>query len=495
MTGINQSRTLLLKALRQYVASQSEAEIEGAILALQTGLYDAFCAYLNSIGHDVAREISFPNLVNMIRDHTDLFLGDSGLPALLVSLNTTRVRIAHPRGDKPSPRQIARDAKKLAKLTRRFWFALFGEECPVSLVPTPQPKPQPITAATQTPQPAYPSRLGRLFGSLREGASWSRFQKWLFLKRMLGIVVLVLIAKWCYSFAIVTARWPEPIKYGGLVLLLVSVGLVFWGLVLVWKVLRQLRLGGLLVIFGAAYLLFIGASLLTFDSSLPLYKEALSATKRLVVSAVDQARDIGQGLRNVPEEFRFAYTGHRRPLRLSGMDPEDSSYLTPVPANRPARLLATKEAVASPTRTTVIPQGSTPQAYPTRTFIETKENTPTPSPASTAISIPLLPPDCPYPQARLTTPKINQVIRNEVQVEGMANIENFDYYKFEIKREDIEDEWHWLESLTTPVEEDVLGTWQVSALPAGTYIFRLTVVDRTGNYPFPPCEVRVYVRH
>lgn len=78
---------------------------------------------------------------------------------------------------------------------------------------------------------------------------------------------------------------------------------------------------------------------------------------------------------------------------------------------------------------------------------------------------------------------------------GTANIENFDYYKFEFKREGVEDEWHWVESFEIPVEEGLLGTWNVSDLPPGTYILRLTVVDRTGNYPFTPCEVRVYVTH
>jgi len=44
-------------------------------------------------------------------------------------------------------------------------------------------------------------------------------------------------------------------------------------------------------------------------------------------------------------------------------------------------------------------------------------------------------------------------------------------------------------------EEGLLGIWHVSQLPPGAYTFRLTVVNREGNYPFPPCEVRVYVKH
>jgi len=92
---------------------------------------------------------------------------------------------------------------------------------------------------------------------------------------------------------------------------------------------------------------------------------------------------------------------------------------------------------------------------------------------------------------------VNEVIEDEIQIEGSANIENLDYYKFEFKREDgeVEDEWHWTASFEEPVEEGVLGTWRVSHLPEGMYTFRLTVVNTQGNYPFPPCDVRVIIKH
>jgi len=69
---------------------------------------------------------------------------------------------------------------------------------------------------------------------------------------------------------------------------------------------------------------------------------------------------------------------------------------------------------------------------------------------------------------------VNEVIRDEIQVKGAANIENFAYYKFEFKREGTEDEWHWIDSFKTPVEEGVLGTWNVSNLPDGIYTLRLS---------------------
>jgi hypothetical protein len=82
-------------------------------------------------------------------------------------------------------------------------------------------------------------------------------------------------------------------------------------------------------------------------------------------------------------------------------------------------------------------------------------------------------------------------------VEGTANIESFDYYKFEIRREDgaVEDEWHWLASYETPVENSVLGVLHIATLPEGIYTLRLTVVNLEGNYPYPPCDVTVRLAH
>ena len=88
---------------------------------------------------------------------------------------------------------------------------------------------------------------------------------------------------------------------------------------------------------------------------------------------------------------------------------------------------------------------------------------------------------------------MNEVIRDSVDVEGSANIRDLGYYKFEFRREDVQDEWHWVASFEEPVTESVLGTWHVSQLPEGTYTFRLTVVNKQGNYPFPPCDVTVVI--
>jgi len=90
---------------------------------------------------------------------------------------------------------------------------------------------------------------------------------------------------------------------------------------------------------------------------------------------------------------------------------------------------------------------------------------------------------------------VGQVVEGQVEIEGTANIESFDYYKFEYRREgDAESAWHWIASFETAVDAGHLGTWDVTGLPPARYSLRLTVVDIEGNYPYPPCKVTVQVR-
>jgi hypothetical protein len=130
---------------------------------------------------------------------------------------------------------------------------------------------------------------------------------------------------------------------------------------------------------------------------------------------------------------------------------------------------------------------ATPLPVPTRTPrpTQTPETTPTPTPK------PVILPDCPNPQARLTNPTVNAVLKGVVEIRGSANIDNFGYYKFEFRSEGAS-EWSFIQDFKEPVADGILGSWNTAGLPAGTYTFRLVVVDKTGNYP-EPCEVDVII--
>ena len=144
----------------------------------------------------------------------------------------------------------------------------------------------------------------------------------------------------------------------------------------------------------------------------------------------------------------------------------------------------------TPTPTTG-PPTITPTPRPTRTPrpTQTPEVTLTPTPE------PVVLPNCPNSKARLTNPTVNAVLKGVVEFRGSANIDDFQFYKLELKGEATSGEWQTIFTGETPVTDGFLGTWDTSALPAGAYTFRLVVVDNTGNYPVAPCEVNVTIEH
>ncbi len=145
----------------------------------------------------------------------------------------------------------------------------------------------------------------------------------------------------------------------------------------------------------------------------------------------------------------------------------------------------------TPTLTTG-PPTITPTPRPTRTRrpTETPEVTLTPTPK------PVVLPNCPNSRARLTSPTVNGVLKGAVEFRGSANIDDFQFYKLELKGEATSGEWRTIFTDETPVADGPLGDpWDTSHLPAGAYTFRLVVVDKTGNYPIAPCEVNVTIEH
>jgi len=487
VTSLNDARKLLRRALQKHAVAQSEPEIEAAVLALHTGLEESLRMYLSNRGFEEVghRGLSFPELVSLLRDQTDLFSGDRSVVRLLVSLNTTRNSIAHPRGDRLSAQQIAQDADQLAQLSRRFWPALFGDAAPTADHTTSPRRPLPLqtTPSHDIPRRSLVARassttgrptLERTTSSYKVGEFLKRLwhdenepylNKALLSRRMFGIVLYLMLAKWCREAALFTAPWPEPVKYGSVALFLVSTASFIWVTVIVARALKQVRIKRLLLGASVFYILWFSVALLTSAAGQCLPQTAWAQTRRLTTFCVRNVRNLGETVLAAPGEFRFAYTGRRTPLVPAGLDAKDASYLTPIPAS----------------------DSTPPSVEPTAEVAPRSSLGPT--------WVPLSPPDCPYPQANLRAPLVNEVVGDTIQAKGTASIEMFDYYKFEIRSEDAEDDWHWLVSYDTPVENGDLGMLEVSTLPEGAYTLRLIVVDHVGNFPFPPCEVKIRVRH
>lgn len=137
--------------------------------------------------------------------------------------------------------------------------------------------------------------------------------------------------------------------------------------------------------------------------------------------------------------------------------------------------------------------------------LPTPEPTNSPTPVPTATSVPIQNPPaiasvpiCPAPQAVLTAPLTDQVLRGRVQIRGRAVHEQFNFYKLEMAAgADTQAGtaiFAYLAGGQSPVENGVLAEWVTTTVANGTYTLRLTVVAEDGNYP-PPCQVTVQVRN
>ena len=122
---------------------------------------------------------------------------------------------------------------------------------------------------------------------------------------------------------------------------------------------------------------------------------------------------------------------------------------------------------------------------------------PTVTPAGT-----LLPADAPVGcsvdnQAYLTVPNNGQIIFEVESIEGTANIQNFGYYRFEIRSMDDEDESFRViggaaSDNTTPVVNGPLGTIIPQNYVPGEYRFRMTVFDHSGTLR-EVCEITIFI--
>jgi len=161
------------------------------------------------------------------------------------------------------------------------------------------------------------------------------------------------------------------------------------------------------------------------------------------------------------------------PIEVPSTTPEPATPTRPASPGTPSEPTATVEPTATrrPRVTTVV--------LPTIV-----QETPT---------LPVTPANCPHPNVQVRQPGQNQVVDAGIQVLGTANKEEFDRYEFKFQSRDFEDEWHWVETFRTPVENGELGLWQTSHLPNGNYRFMLIAIDRKGNSQ--ECIVPVVIQH
>ena len=111
--------------------------------------------------------------------------------------------------------------------------------------------------------------------------------------------------------------------------------------------------------------------------------------------------------------------------------------------------------------------------------------------ADASATIPAFSASCVPGQIQIIIPENGEEIRGVIPVVGTANIENFGFYKFEIKRPD-ETTWLTIQAGNLPVTDGKLGDWDTSRLTPGDYQLALVVVDNQAKSS-EPCIVQVRV--
>lgn len=120
-----------------------------------------------------------------------------------------------------------------------------------------------------------------------------------------------------------------------------------------------------------------------------------------------------------------------------------------------------------------------------------------PQPNGTVVATPLLIPELPSGsgcipgQIDITMPKAGEEVSGVAPVVGTADIPNFGFYKFEIKRPN-ETVWLTIQAGNTPVQGGKLGDWDTTRLSPGEYQLGLVVVDNQAQAS-QPCVIQVRV--
>jgi hypothetical protein len=94
------------------------------------------------------------------------------------------------------------------------------------------------------------------------------------------------------------------------------------------------------------------------------------------------------------------------------------------------------------------------------------------------------------PGAYIASPKDGETLRGEVAIRGTASLPDFWKYELHYSPEPpAGDRWIPIGGVVeTPVVDGLLGVWDTTKVPDGSYVLRLRVAKRDGNY------VEVFIR-
>jgi len=90
---------------------------------------------------------------------------------------------------------------------------------------------------------------------------------------------------------------------------------------------------------------------------------------------------------------------------------------------------------------------------------------------------------CTDPDSIINAPGVGAVLSGAITIAGTARLENFSFYKLEIRQEGTGAPYVTFYTGTSEVTSNTLAQFDTTPYPDGEYWIRLVVVNDTGNYP------------
>jgi hypothetical protein len=135
-----------------------------------------------------------------------------------------------------------------------------------------------------------------------------------------------------------------------------------------------------------------------------------------------------------------------------------------------------------------VPTESSVTAVPESTDVVTVLPTATPLP-----TVVIIPGNCIPDRINITSPKPNEEVSGVITVEGVVNVEDFGFYKFELAPA-YEEIWKPIQVFRSLVKEEgpLYEDWDTSIWPPGAYVIQIVVTESDGT-AYPPCRIPIQI--
>ena len=146
------------------------------------------------------------------------------------------------------------------------------------------------------------------------------------------------------------------------------------------------------------------------------------------------------------------------------------------------------DAPSIPSTVVAVPEEDLATATPISTDVVTVLPTATPLP-----TVVIVPENCIPERINITSPKPGEEVSGVITVEGVVNVEDFGFYKFELAPAH-EEIWKPIQVFKSLVEEEgpLYEDWDTSIWPPGAYVIQIVVTETDGT-AYPPCRIPIQI--